>query len=356
MKRTITAVILTIASLISTSVSADGERPDKSRIVPALNKAFDVLIAASRDDDPFIRANAIESLQMIPGRVAPIVHRGLSDPEPVVRYAATVTIGALRIQGLAPNVAQLRKDPSPSVRAASLYALKSLGHNVNISPLGQFLVRSDPNLRGNVAMLLTLLGNRSALPMLQTVAGTPMPRVSAERIAVVRAQIAEAMARLGDQRAFESLRSGMYSQFPEVRVIAVTALGGLGDRKMERAMMNIVQDPSFEELQVAAAVALARIGNYMGETLCVQFTHEDHSSVLRAEAAWALGWFMYEKSFDRVEQLLSDPQTQVRVFAAASIIRRALAAKQRGDLTTDKDTNVANQNRRSFAPFPSRSR
>src|SRR5690606_5160331 len=131
------------------------------------DKALEQVLLSSRGENPFLRANAIEAIQPLPNRALPMAQLGLNDNHPAVRFSALVTIGKLRFANLLPTVRKLRDDPSPSVRAAALYAAARLGDNVDLSPLAAMLQSSNPGLRGNVAMILGLLGDSSAVPMMQ---------------------------------------------------------------------------------------------------------------------------------------------------------------------------------------------
>jgi len=44
--------------------------------------------------------------------------------------------------------------------------------------------------------------------------------------------------------------------------------------------------------------------------------------MIRAHAAWAMGWMSDERTFGRLGELLSDPAPPVRLAAAAAVMRR----------------------------------
>ena len=73
--------------------------------------------------------------------------------------------------------------------------------------------------------------------MIDAMAKIPMPnqRVDKLRQAIVRVQFAEAQFMLGDQDAISPLRAAAFSEFDEVRVLAVTMLGRLRDVSAETA-------------------------------------------------------------------------------------------------------------------------
>jgi HEAT repeat protein len=287
----------------------------------ARQRAVHILVRAAVGEDPALRSNAIEALSLMPGRALPLTNKALNDPNPGVRFAAAVTAAKLGFKSLIPTLKPLLDDENPSVQAAALSALHKLGEDVNITPLAGMLRERDPQLRGNVALLLGLLGDESAVPMLQRAAKAPLPRASAARAAVVRVQVAEAIARLESDAALDALRAGMFSQFGEVRVVAVNAMGAVGDERMAPALENMLRDELPVELQIAAAAALARMNRSSGlDRVLDEIDHE--RPAVRAQAAWALGWYSRDAGLSELKRLLADESQQVRVSAAASVLRR----------------------------------
>jgi HEAT repeat protein len=287
-------------------------------------RAMQVLLEAIDSENPFVRANVVEAMQEDPPRALPLTQRALRDEHPAVRFAAVVTAGMLDLRTLAPAIEPLLNDPNASVRAAALYALHCLDQQVDITPLASLLTSRNPNVRANTAMLLGLLGDESAIPMLQAAARVPLPRrTSGERAAVVRTQIAEAVVRLGDESELDVLRAGVFSELGEVRVVSINALGEVGDERMAVALQGLLisQPPEPAEIRLATAATLARLGREGGLPVAMTFA-EHESPVLRAQAAWALGWFSDEPSLQQLVQMLNDPVQQVRVTAAAGVLRR----------------------------------
>jgi len=281
--------------------------------------ALEQILASSRSKDPFLRANAVEALQSLPNRVVPLIGLALDDEHPAVRYVALVTIGMLHLHDIAPVARMLLKDSSGSVRAGAMFALRQCELPVDISPLAPMLAEQNPSLRGNVAMLLGQMGDRSAVVMLKDLAGTPMPRAAAVQGAIVRVQIAEALVRLGDDSALNALRAGAYSQFDEVRVLAVSIMGRLNDRRMESAFEQMLKGPPIE-LQITAASALARLGKRQGVQI-VQKACDSSIPTVRAQAALALALFPGDTANQKLADLLQDPIEQVRLSAAAAVYR-----------------------------------
>lgn len=323
----------------SGTTSADPSSPDQTTVAPTgddaaviRERAIEQIITSSRSEDPFLRANAIESAHDLPERVVQLVHLGLRDENPVVRFVAVATVGKLKLADLVGSVEKLHDDVSPSVRAAVLFALRRCGRAVDLSPLADMFVQPDPTLRGNVALLLGELGERSAIDMLKILSEAPLDRnLIVEQEEIVRIQIAEAMVLLGDDLALEVLRASAYSPYDEVRIIAVRALGSVVDRKFERGLINLL-DQNPIELKLAAAESLARItqvhdpnrARVEKEVLsrAMQGARWDAPAV-RAQAALVLSTLNSPAAAALRARLLDDPHEQVRLAAAAAIIRAA---------------------------------
>ncbi len=282
-------------------------------------RAVHQVIESSRSRSGFLRANAIEAAHALPRRVVPLVQLGLKDRHPAVRFAAAVTIGKLRLQEMVPAVQPLMTDPSESVRAAALWALYLCDRSVDITPLAVMLTSSDPTTRSNVAMLLGQSNDVTAAALLKDLASSPMPRASAVQEAIVRIQIAEAIVQLGDESALNALRAGAYSQFDEVRVLAVSMLGRFNDRRMAKAFAHMLLAPPIE-LQIAAAESLAHLGRFDGQPVVIDACRSDIHTA-RAQAAMALARFDSEQATQMLWQLLDDHQEQVRLSAAAAILQ-----------------------------------
>jgi len=336
-------ILLAATSATAQPNDATDQVVERARYATELTKlrdgALEILTEASRSDRPVLRANAIEAMQMMPERALPMARRGLNDPNPAVRFAAVVTAGMLGFESLAGDIEPLVEDANPSVRAAAMYALHKFGRDINITPLAGMLSSQDPGLRANVAMILGLMGDESAIPMLREAGTRPMPRVSEQRVAVVRIQIAEAMARLGDDGALNSLRAGAHSSIGEVRVVAINAIGAVGDEK-GAAMMQVLLENQPVEVRLAAAGALARVarkqeyenrnvGQWLKDMedkarpMVLKESRSDRDAH-RAQAAWVLGWFNDVPTLNRITEMMKQEDGPVQLYAATSGLRRAL--------------------------------
>jgi HEAT repeat protein len=290
----------------------------------ARDRALQIILAAATGDDADLRSNAIEAIQVMPDRALPLTQRGLTDPNAGVRFAAVVTAAKLNFKTLAPGIEPLKKDENMSVRAAAIYSLYRLGRQVDITPLADMLRSQDPKLRANVALIMGMMGDNSAIPMLKSAAGAPMPKAGDAEAAVVRCQVAEAVVKLGDDSELDTLRAGVFNSLGEVRVLSINALGEVKDRRMVPALARLLDTTTASEpieVRLAAAASMGRMGDNHGLATLVSGT-QDPNPVVRAQAGWGLGWFDDADSMDRLVQLLADGSPMVRVAAAASVLRR----------------------------------
>lgn len=318
-------------------VPAPVPAPAPTAAVAAWERAIEQVRASGRSDDAFLRANAIEAAQMLPDHVVPMVQLGLEDRGSAVRFAALATIGKLRLTDLAPSARARLRDESPSVRAAAMFALRACGQEVDISPMAGMLVSREPTERGNAALLLGWLGEKSAAAMMRELSKAPMPRANPVQDAIVRLQVAEALVRLGDEEALDAVRAGAYSAFDEVRVLAVTMMGELGDRRMEKGVLRLMEKPPIE-LQLASAGTLARMGHADGLKIALHGSGS-YLETVRSQSAWVLGWLDEPEAGRMLERLLRlDKSEMVRLSAASAVLRahrraegRAAAMENAGD-------------------------
>ncbi len=294
----------------------------RQRLDAARQKAIDQVLASSHSDNAMLRANALEAAHGMPKRITPLVQLGLEDGNPVVQFTALVTIGKLQLREMAPASKRLLASSFQFVQAAAMFALHRCGQQVNVTPLAMMLANTDHAVRSNAAMLLGQMDDTSAIDMLKSLARSPMPRASAAQDAIVRIQVAEAIVKLGDDSALNAIRAGAYSQFDEVRVLAVTMLGNLQDRRMEKGIAGMLATPPIE-IQIAAAGALARRGRFEGLPALIEGSRSKLPTA-RAQSAIFLPMIPNDRAANTVVSLLDDSIEQVRLSAAAGILQATL--------------------------------
>lgn len=344
--RTIGTVLLTAAALglaclaptgcAARGGSASGAAQDASN--PAWRartreRALLVLGEAAMGDNALLRANAIEGLKPVPQRGRRLVIRGLSDPNLGVRFTAAKLAGDLELAEAASPLRDLLQDESPSVRAAAIYALRRIGEPVDPTPLASMLAGGDVRARSQAAFILGELGDPSAIPMLKEAASRPAPNARQVEIRLFNLQVAEALAKLGDEEAVEAVRAALYPSRPEeleAAALAIQIIGEVGDRRsIDQLIYMAERDPNQSaggmnqtmpaEIRLAAAASLARLGLPRGDFIADEYDENDLPAI-RAQAAFVYGRVGNASSLRRLADMLEDPSPLVRVAAAAAIV------------------------------------
>lgn len=290
--------------------------------------AVDVLRQAMLTADPLLRMNAIEGLFSDTEDLAWAVDLGLDDENRAVRFASAISIGVHRMSSIAPRLTEMAAtDPSNSVRAAAIYALHVNDMPANLSELATMLQSDDPEVRGNVAMILGELGNPSALPLLESVLGRGMHRALPARARVTDLQIAEAMVQLGDERRLEGIRAALFSpgEQGELTALACQICGRLRDeasaQRLHLMAVRTGDQQQSAEVRMAAAWALGKIDRARAPvSVPLEYT-DSNMPAHRAQAALTLGAIGRQSSLPILDRLLSDGDPLVQVSAAAAIVR-----------------------------------
>jgi len=298
--------------------------------------AMRLLDEAARSPDAMIRAIAIEALEPTPEALEPAVRRGLGDPNPGVRFVAAMVGSKAKLPGLAPLVEPLLMDANDSVHAAAILALHRSGRRVDATPLGRMIVAPTADVRGNAAMVLGELGNRSALPMLSEALLVPMPRALPAQVRLVDLQIGEAMVKLGDTGQLEPIHAALFSRSDQGECIGLACqiVGSLRDQSAMPMLQRLVDaggaDTRPDEIRLLAAVATMQIlrpGPPQLEDLGLAEVPDARPEV-RALASKLLGHFASPRSEVALGRLLRDRDPVVQVAAAAAALRQGAAVKE----------------------------
>ncbi|RMD65972.1 MAG: hypothetical protein D6824_01695 [Planctomycetota bacterium] len=297
------------------------------------DQALQKLLALADHEHPQVRANAIEGLTLAPTALASVVRRALADENLGVRFAAAMAVGKTQLRDARDWVRPLLSDSSPVVRAAAVYALRRLGEAADPTLLAQLLTNAaDPKQRATAAFILGELGDASAIPLLKDAARRSMPRASLIELRLLRLQIAEALVKLGEERAVETIRAALYPSRPEeleATALACQIIGEVRDRRAADQLIYLTAQQGQRrppaEVRLAAAEALAKLGLRNGGFLADELA-TDPNPVIRAQCASVYGWTGQAKDVAALEKLLADPSPLVQVAAAAGLLR----ATQRG--------------------------
>lgn len=302
-------------------------------------QAVQLLVTAAGSTAPEERANACEALLQAPGRLESLLPGLLRDGNVGVRAVAAGAVARGKFVKWIEEVRPLLNDPSPMVRAMAVFAMARCGGDANPSPLARLLQSPEPRVMAQAAYVLGELGNASAMPMLREAAVRGNVRADQSELRLAHLQIAEALVKLGDTDALHELRAALYPSRPEDLEVAALAAQILGQVKDKGSMTQLMYltaqlDPQKRkmpaEVRLAAAGALARLGNPNGSFIADEFVGSAQPP-LRAQAAFVYGETGKADNLPRLAELMSsDPAALVRIAAANAILKIVDA---RGSLT-----------------------
>lgn len=297
---------------------------------PALNEAaLSLLLKASESSNALLRAQALEALQPLPSVVEPAARKALVDDNRGVRFTATMIIGRLKLTDSAYLLEPLLRDSSKSVQAAAIYSLRRCERPVDLNPLAVLIMDEDPEVRGNAAMVLGLLADPSALPMVQAALQRPMAHVPPQRAKIVDLQMAAALVRLGDYEYLDPIRAAFFTPPEQYELTALACLlaGEIQDTGAVGDLYNIaMREDQFAqpaEVRMAATQALTEIDRARADLNIPLRYAVDEQYQIRAQAAAVMGRIGNPAALPTLQQLLYDPNPLVQVSAAGGILRIA---------------------------------
>lgn len=296
------------------------------------------LYQAADDPDVATRVHGIEAMAEVLGeRASGVFVQNLDDASPVVRFAAAMAIGDIRHAQVKPKLLVMagKGEPNKLVFIAVAYALARLDclSSAAGTELGKMLTDQEKDVRGQVALVMGKMGEVSAIAFLKAV-------LEDEREPMVRLQIIESLAMLGDERSASVLEAFTKSQFMDERLVAIPAMAKARYRRAPIILRGLLDDRQPPPVRVAAAGALAMLGEVDGSgyLFCVsaaqdpqrvlasayggarQVTPTDVTS-LQGLAAISLGWMKQEGAVQVLHPLLQSKEGGVRVAAAMAILR-----------------------------------
>lgn len=296
-------------------------------------RALAEIRAAAQSDSIGQRANAAEAVVVARDVRVPALELALRDEAMPVRFAALLAIGKAQIRELGAAAAKFQSDPDLNVRGAAVFAARRTGQPAEMNILGQMAMSESVTTRSNAYLILGRLGDASAIPLLRAAGAKPLAkRTSLSRQAISQIQLAEALARLGDDDGLRVMRAAMYERDAEQRVFAVTLFGDLDDRSFSSALAAMASEdrPDLPELPVAAAVSMAKLGDPGGlprlleaaENSTIEWNGEAYpASQIQAQATFGLARLSDPRAKAALEKLLDHPEATVRLSAAASVLR-----------------------------------
>lgn len=333
------AALITFAILAScdkSSTPAPATTTEPQPMVSAVNRselrerAIDTLTNAVQSPIPQMRANAIEGMLLAPTRLESLVALGLKDENLGVRSVAAMCVGRAKLRTLGPAVGPLLSDGSGFVRLSANYALMRLGEPADPNAISSALLSDpSPRVRAHAAYVIGELGNKSATGMLRQALLEKMPLASAEETRLMQLQVAEALIKLGDTAQVQTVRAALYPSRPQELEAAALAVQIIGEVKDRGAIDQLIYLDAYvdetgqrmpAEVRLALASALAKMGLKEGSFIAQEFKDSDMPAI-RAQVASVFGETGQTANLEPLAVLLDDPEGNVRVAAAAAILK-----------------------------------
>ena len=294
--------------------------------------ALSILLQAADSPSSLLRANAIEALSAAPETLEPIVQRGLADENRGVRFVSAMSVGKHKFINLAPLLEPLLHDESQSVQAAAMYGLRRCGRPIDLNPLLTMLLADDAEVKGNAALVLGELGDKSAIAVLRSSIGKGLHRATQARRKIVELQIVEAMVKLGATHDLEVIRAALFvpDEEAELAALACQMCGELKDGSAVPDLSNLIhrtgkwERPA--EIRMTAAMAIARINPSRILVEVPAGYANSNRPELRAQAAHTMGVMggngkQMLVALSHLSRLLADANPLVQVAAAGSVLR-----------------------------------
>lgn len=275
------------------------------------------LSTALHSADPIERVHALEAIPQVrvAGSYRQDVLSALDDPESIVRFAAALAAGQMKLTDAHSKLLAMADDHSENVRVAVRYALHRLGDTSLSHQLEKMATDGDPRVRANTAMVLGMLGDPSALKILRTLRVDHTP--------AVRQQASEAMWRLGDDQGLRDLVGLTFSKFYDDQIVGYLGIALPRNKTVRQHVRDglAVEDPAKSALEppLVAARAMGMLDSDEGYGVALLGAASDDFR-RRQLAALALGAIGRADAQDVLRKLLADTNADVRLAAAAAIL------------------------------------
>ncbi len=277
--------------------------------------------------------------------------RTLSDAEPSVRRQAAFALGILDGRSAVRELQNALQDGDDGVRAAAASALGKVGSEDDGRALVPLIQDPSSQVRLRALRSLGVLRTRAAGPALRETYASARGKDAGQGVL-------EALARVADPESRDLLTRLVQDPDPVKKRLAVEGLARISDAAMLPAFKKDYQRERDDELRLALAFALTRLGDHAfidslvlclpSRTLggrCMGYLAELGPSVLtelhayladpdaeiRAALCDLLGAIGNEGSLARLQPLVGDPSAKVADAANRAIerVRRQGASKGR---------------------------
>jgi HEAT repeat protein len=180
--------------------------------------------------------------------------QSLKDERKEIRQEAAYALGILDCRSTTAALVAALQDVEPGVRGAAATALGRLGSPADGQKLIPLLSDENANVRNRTLQAIGALQVREAGPALRELYEQNRRREQGARIL-------EALARVADPAQADLLREVVRESDPERKRIAIEGLGRVADASMLSAFKKDFQRERNDDLRLAYAFALVRLGD-----------------------------------------------------------------------------------------------
>ena len=299
---------------------------DRNKLTITQSEAVQIIGGSLADTDPLVRVNAIEVVATTrQHNFMPRVQQLLQDTSAPVRFASALAVGDMQYTPAQNLINRMLKDPDSNVIIAASYAMVRLGHPEYIDVLRESISDTNQTVRANAAMLLGKSNDRGSLKLLYWAL---QDKNSDDKVTY---QTAEAIAMLGDESIYPKLWAMLISAYADVRVIGTRAMGTLGTKKAEDALISMLDD-SVLEVRLAAAEQLGKLNNTIGEPIVLDVFRKNLTNQIEPESrervyvlsALAIGHIDTPALTEYLGQLMKNESKFVRLAAAKAVFQSTI--------------------------------
>lgn len=281
---------------------------------PAPAAVIDRLITAMRDENPRIRFDAVHALGAIAeAPLPPAQVKALADEldhyDPIIRAATARVLGRLRAAEGADRLIATLADSNAVVRQFAVEALGMIRDNKAAAPLIDLVSRGRAPVASQALLALARMGHPESRDEFR--------RRLTDRDPAMRRAAAEGLGRLQDRESLDALRGiEAADRAEEVRLAAAFAVDRLGDSQAHVLAAHMI----LKDVAVQACAYLLEIGRpALSGVRATLDVAKDHRH--RADLVHLVGFIGTRDEIGWVETFLSDRDERVRRAAADAIAR-----------------------------------
>lgn len=218
-------------------------------------QSIDILLQHAADKERSVRQAIVLALGDLKDKKAlPVLMNALKDEDWFVRAEASLALGKIGDAKAAERLFELLNDSDTYVRQNARKALQELATEENKSAYLNALKSADPAIRGMAAIALATSGDSQGLDVIieQLERGD-----SKEASDLIRAAV-----KLRDPKVIPALRKTVDNPAPNVKALAILALGEIGDKASLDRIKGFAADKSQPgNVRTAALLALNRLNS-----------------------------------------------------------------------------------------------